>query len=332
VTFVLPNEPWSNLSSLVDQSQLVFVSAEADTNNLNSTIYDTTKGIVVERAYQYDDAHFATSASAVTGTSLRVRRHSHYIMTGYTDNQLVPVLTGSSTLYIFSNLGSDVKNLMGTTTSTTSMMSLAAGDRMSNGSDSNGRRVLIPWGFPGLNYNNLTADGRAITRRALEWAAGAGSDPNDPYQTFGNTSVFVNLMTPGAGKSIATKVTLPEKGKIEAISAYIGGPAGTVRYALYSNSASNRPNTLIAQSAPSLTGSSGTRWVTLNVPDVPLDAGDYWLAVCFGLNSQTINMTPSGDYATLNHDATLAGFRGSWGTSESQDQMSFSIYATYEPD
>jgi hypothetical protein len=332
VTFVLPNEPWSSLSSLVDQSQLVFVSAEADTNQLNSSIYNSTKGIVIERTYQYDDAHFASNANSISTNAIRVRSPSHYILSGYTNAQLVPILATSDEFYYFNSVGDEVRNLMGPSgRSEPSMMALAPGDRMANGSDANGRRVLIPWGFPGLNYNNLTADGQAITRRALEWAAGAGSDPNDPYQTFGNTSVYVNLFTPGAGKMVATKVTLLEDAKIRSISAFVGGPIGTIRYAIYNHHSNNCPNSLIAESGLGVTTGGGHRWVTLSMPDKDLNAGEHWLAVCFGLNSQTVNMTPGGNYVTRNHDATLAGFRSSWGTPDSEEQMSFSIYATYEP-
>lgn len=332
VTFVLPNEPWSNLSSLLDQSQLAFVSAETDSNQLNSSLYNSTKGIVIERTIQFDNANFATNSSTFSAHSIRVRRPSHYILSGYGNAELVQVLNSSSTMYSFSGVGSGVTNLMGPHgQSEPAMMSLSPGDRMANWSNANGRRVLLPWGFSGVGIQSLTTDGRNILRRSLEWAAGAGSDPNSPTQTFGHTNVNMNLLAPGAGKLIATKVTLAQQGRIQSISAFLGGPVGTVRYAIYSNHGSNRPNQMLAQSGLGLSLSGGNRWMTLSVPQTSLNAGDYWLAVCFGLNSQTVNMTPSGDYATLNHDATLTGFRNSWGTPDSQDQMSFSIYATYEP-
>ncbi len=334
VTFVLPTEPWANLSALMDQSQLIFVSTEADGSQIPSSLYDTSKGIVVERVYQFDDAHFASTASTFTDTGIRVRSPSHYIMTGYTNAQLVPILTSSNSFQYFSSVGSGVTNVMGPSgRSEPAMMTLSPGDRMNNGSYATGRRVLIPWGFPSLNYDTLTTDGKLIMRRSLEWAAGAGSDPNSPVQTFGNTSVYMNLLTPGAGKQVATKVHLSQDGKIQSISAFVGGPLGTIRYAIYSDFiGQNRPNALRAQSSMSLTTGGGNRWVTLSVPETTLVAGDYWLAVNFGLTSQTVNMTPGGDYATLNYDATLAGFKNSWGTPDSQEQMSFSIYGTYDPD
>lgn len=332
VTFILPTEPSSNLAALMDQAQLVFVSAEADGSQVPSSVYDSSKGIVVERVYQFDDAHFAATATTIADTGLRVRSPSHYIMSGYTNAQLVAILTSSSSFQYFSSVGSGVTNVMGPSgRSEPAMMSLSPGDRMNNGSFANGRRVLIPWGFPGLNYDSLTTEGKAITRRCLEWAAGAGSDPNSAVQTFGNTSIFMNLLSPGIAKQVATKVSLSQSGNIQSISAFIGGPFGTVRYAIYNhNPAFNRPNALLAQSNTSFVSSSGNRWVTLAVPQTTLAPGDYWLAVNFGIATQTVNMTPSGDYVTLNYDATLPGYKNNWGTPDSQEQMSFSIYATYE--
>ena len=125
---------------------------------------------------------------------------------------------------------------------------------------------------------------------------------------------------------------MSQGGKIQSISAFVGGGVGTIRYALYSHhGAQDRPNSLVAQSGPGLTLSGGSRWITLTVPETNLNAGTYWLAVNFGLTSQTINMTPGGEYVTLNYDATLLGFKNNWGTPDSNEQMSISIYATYKP-
>jgi hypothetical protein len=334
VTFILPTEPWSNMSALLDQSQLAFVSSESDGAAIPSGFYDSSKGIVAERVYQFDDAHFANNDSMFYETGLRVRSSSHYIMSGYSNSQFVPILSSTGPFAYFSNVGSGVTNLMGPSgRSEPAMMSLSPGDRMSNWAYAAGRRVLFPWGFPGLNYNNLTTQGLAITRRSLEWAAGAGSDPNAAVQTFGHTSVNMNILQPGPGKQVATKVQLAQLGDLKSISAFIGGPIGSVRYAIYSHSSGfNRPNILLAQSAAGLTSGGGSRWVTLPVSHNNLVAGEYWLVVSFGLSSQTVNMTPGGDYHTLNYDPTLLGFRTNWGASDTQEKMSFSIYATYTPD
>lgn len=333
VTFVLPTEPWSNLAALIDQTQLIFVSAECDGAALPNSFYDSNKGIAFERAYQHDDAHLASSAAATYDTGIRVRTPSHYVMSGYSNAQLVPIVSSSTAFYYFTGVGSGVVNVMGPSgRSEPAMMSISPGSRLSNGAYAQGRRILMPWGFPGFDTDHLTADGRTIMRRCLEWAGGAGSDPNSPEQTFGNTSVYMNLLNPGAGKQLATKVNLSQGGKIQSISAFVGGGVGTIRYALYSHhGAQDRPNSLVAQSGPGLTLSGGSRWITLNVPETNLNAGTYWLAVNFGLTSQTINMTPGGEYVTLNYDATLLGFKNNWGTPDSNEQMSISIYATYKP-
>lgn len=333
VTFILPNEPWANLSALIDQTQLIFVSAEADGDLIQSNIYDSNKGIVVERAYQHDDARLASNSSGFTDTGIRVRSPSHYTMSGYTNGQFVSILSSNSDFYYFSGLGSGVTNVMGPSgRSEPSMMSISPGSRLNNGSFAPGRRILIPWGFPGFNYDRLTTDGRTILRRCLEWAGGAGSDPNSLEQTFGNTSVYMNLFTPGAGRQIATKVNLAQAGKIQSISAFAGGGVGTIRFAIYSHHGpQNRPNTLLAQSGIGLTLSGGNRWITLNLPETNLSAGDYWLAINFGLTSQTVNMTPGGEYVTLNYDATLLGFKNSWGSPDSNEPMKLSIYGTYKP-
>ena len=92
VTFVLPTEPWSNLAALIDQTQLIFVSAECDGAALPNSFYDSNKGIAFERAYQHDDAHLASSAAATYDTGIRVRTPSHYVMSGYSNAQLVPIV------------------------------------------------------------------------------------------------------------------------------------------------------------------------------------------------------------------------------------------------
>lgn len=333
VTFVLPQEPWSNLSSLLDQTQVVFISSEADAAHINAGIYGSSKGIVIERASEYDDANFAWGAASFSGTSLSVRRPTHYILTGYANGQSVPLFTQNTSMYYFSTLGSGVANLMGPSwANEPGLLTMSRGDRMRNLATSPGRRVLLPWGFPGFNYDRLTVDGRNILRRCLEWGAGAGSDPNSPVQTFGHTYVYMSLLDFGPSKSVATKVRLTERGKIKSISAFVGGPAGIIRYAIYSHHPSNRPDSLRAQSSFALTSNGIGRWVTLNVNDTMLEPGEYWLAITCGLAAQTLNMAPGGDFVSLNYDATLLGFRNSWGSPESQEAVSFSIYATYEPE
>jgi hypothetical protein len=82
------------------------------------------------------------------------------------------------------------------------------------------------------------------------------------------------------GWTVASKMNLSSgPSTIVTLSFYTYLYTGWLRLGLYSdNGSGTAPVNLLCQSSPSYV--NGTGWATLDVPDTPVTAGNYWIAIC----------------------------------------------------
>jgi hypothetical protein len=90
------------------------------------------------------------------------------------------------------------------------------------------------------------------------------------------------------------------------------------------------PGSLIVESA--VENKALTDWHTFTVPDTPLTAGVYWLAVSFSdRNQQYFYQDSGGQTRHVSNDAVTNGFLSDWGTSSASYPYQISIHGTYTP-
>lgn len=154
------------------------------------------------------------------------------------------------------------------------------------------------------------------------WASGLA--------TFGYESIFSSARS-NQRKQIATKVTLPESGTLNSITAHLKTiSAGDYRFAIYSHTDfKNRPGLLLAQTGNGSDMVNG--WVTLPTPAVPLTAGNYWLALSYDEKTCVHREQAGGETEINSTRATKSGYDLIWGNPSSSENVKVSIYANYTP-
>ncbi len=169
------------------------------------------------------------------------------------------------------------------------------------------RRVMLPWGFSGFDFNSLTADGQTILKRSLAWVADGGS-----VGQFGSDTTpdgTYTIVTDVIQTQIAFRVTLAEAGTLTSISVYLNGvPPKEVRYGLYTDSG-GEPDQLVVQSIARETDVNAFKWVTINMPATTLAAGDYWIAFALDhSNMEFMKKDGGGSIRYKNYDPIPSGF------------------------
>ena len=178
-------EGWGYAVSLIDESasqsefnaavaiaDVAYVAEEIATGQLGTKLRGATIGVVIEEEKITDEFGICSADTTFTVASIEITNNTHYITQ--------PFSLGAVT---FSSSGQQVGGRAGTLapgllvlarrpSSTTSMLdAIDTGGALFDTGTAAGRRVKLPWGGNGYDINSLTADGRTIMRRAIDWAA-----------------------------------------------------------------------------------------------------------------------------------------------------------------
>lgn len=150
---------------------------------------------------------------------------------------------------------------------------------------------------------------------------------------FGYETIYT-IPNNDSGMIWGSRATLTEAGILQSISAYvfigIPGDKIDITLAIYATNQNGNPTSLIA-SAPVDTVST-TGWLTMDLPAIPVAAGDYVLAWSTKKSEVAIlrSLGP-GHSVRRNLDAAKNGWPSDWGTIHENASYNFSIYATYLP-
>ena len=193
------------------------------------------------------------------------------------------------------------------------------------------RRVMLPWGFSGFDFNSLTADGQTILKRALAWVADGGSVGYFGSDTTpdGSYTIVADVIQ----TQIAFRVTLAEAGTLTSISVYLNGvPPKQVRYGLYTDLA-GEPDQLVVESIARETDVNAFKWVTINMPATTLAAGDYWIAFALDhSNMEFLKKDGGGQVRYKNYDPIPSGYLSAWGASDFSAAWQIGAFGVFVPD
>ncbi len=154
--------------------------------------------------------------------------------------------------------------------------------------------------------------------------------PRPPDINFGFETIFGSSQGNVDDLQIATQVVLSEADTVTSITAYINGRSRDVRYAIYSDN-NGEPDVLLNQTS-TVAASNGWQWLTIDLPDVALNAGTYWLALAFERVNQLYCYEGAGGQTRIaDNDAVANGYLQPWNNTDSSNTRKISIYATMLP-
>ena len=172
VTVIDDGDSQANYDTAMAAADVVYASGSALGANMLDKATNTTKGLVNEVNGKIDNFGFSSVTSSTVNTDTFSKTDAaHYITEPFGGNP-VTVFTASLTNPVpGGTLAPDLQNV-GEVTGTLALGTLDAGATRYDGNPSPGRRVHLP--FASAETTDMTADGKTILQRTLEWAAGAG--------------------------------------------------------------------------------------------------------------------------------------------------------------
>ncbi len=179
VTPIDDQDSTANLLAAAGASDVVYVCESTYSHNLNTQLNDIPIGIVNEEWALHDDYGFSQKASHFTSTQINVVDNTHYI-TETMPESLITVTTCQKMNRYYQTIPADAQVLAERPNSSDkTLIVFERNAETYNQGRARGRRVSLPWFYGGShNYSDLTSEGREISRRSLEWAAGlAGGAP-----------------------------------------------------------------------------------------------------------------------------------------------------------
>ncbi len=177
VTYVRDKDNQKTYDAALAGADVVYVSTEVSPLNVGTKLVGATIGVVLEEPGLVPQFGFGDTTNSASQTAIFITVNSHDITSGFVLGSL-PLFTTAQPLYTLTDLKAPgIHPLAETTVSAkTAYLGLAylnTGDLLyGKVGTAAGRRVMLPWGDTGFDFNSLNADAITIMQRATDWAAG----------------------------------------------------------------------------------------------------------------------------------------------------------------
>lgn len=149
---------------------VVYVSSEAGI--LGTQVKDAPIGVVTEEGDTYSPIGFSSSSSSYNGTVIEVTDNGHYITSKFAAGEITITSSSQTLSRLNGTIGAGVRTLGERVSSSNIALAILDKGATKYGDDSSpGRRVMLPWGGEGFEVATLTADGKTLLKRAVQWAA-----------------------------------------------------------------------------------------------------------------------------------------------------------------
>lgn len=325
----------NTFNEAIDDVELIYVCETVTSTQLGNKLDNAAIGVVSEERYLNDEIGFSTEHAADRETELSITHKLHYITQPIPKGVLQIYSADVDLTYLAGEVAPGIQTLATNVNSGArqTLVAIAPGDILSDGTPAVGRRVKLPWGND-VDFDDINDNGLMIMERALLWARGAGDNgtPDAASAFVGVNEDLAVAQDNLAQTQIAMQVVLPEDGMFQSITARLGDGSKDIRLAVYSDTG-GEPNSLIQQTARTDPDGSGPQWTTVDLPPTNLPAGTYWLAFALEDSGQQYfhDSDPSTQVRFKSNDAVKDGFSVTWGESETVDVGRISIHATYLP-
>jgi fibro-slime domain-containing protein len=258
VTPFTANSTQAQYDAAVATVDVVYVSEEVTETDVSTKLRSAPIGVVCEDRPLNTQMGFSSSGADVNATTIQIADNTHEITTGFSLGNLAitsaiqPLRRASGTL-----AGGLTALAVQPATTNRMLAVIDKGGALQGGGSAAGRRVHLPWGGNTFNVNTLTADGRTLMRRAIDWAAAPSSIKGGKVTTQWrqhesrpippHLAVTIALGTPDV--LIATAPTLSDDPVLDSwdsgIGPYGGGNVGPA------------PNLITGSSMPSVSEPTG---------------------------------------------------------------------------
>ncbi|MEM7625283.1 MAG: LamG-like jellyroll fold domain-containing protein [Planctomycetota bacterium] len=155
----------------VAAADVIYVPQGVAVSQVDTKLLTSPKGIVTDEHDLGWEFRLSDLYSVYTGTQIDIVDATHYITSPFTTGSLS---IASTTIYLpernnqASGMAVLAKDVGG---SNVMLGTVDFRDTLYDSSSAAGRRVILPWGYTGSDINQLSANGRTIFQRALEWVA-----------------------------------------------------------------------------------------------------------------------------------------------------------------
>jgi hypothetical protein len=177
VTPISASASQADFDAAVGDSDVAYVSEEVLSTELGTKLRGAPIGVVNEESALYDDFGLAEYPSTPSPTTaLNITDNTHYITEPFALGWLT-ILSWSEDVVAMDGTLAGGLRVLGDFDGAGGPPALAVvdmGGALYGGGTAAGRRAKLPWGGSDFDINALTADGKTLMRRALEWAGGAG--------------------------------------------------------------------------------------------------------------------------------------------------------------
>ncbi|MGB5345039.1 MAG: LamG domain-containing protein, partial [Woeseia sp.] len=199
----------ADFNAAVSSSNVVFLTNDVTASSVGSKLVGATIGVVTSEDNLSDEFGISSGIAWESGTAVTIDNNSHYITSPFSTGSLTIFSSGESLAYLTGSLAPDLKTLA-SSSSGFGIVALEAGAALYSSGTAAGRRVQLPWGGNGFDPGQLTAEGRTLLRRAIEWGAGATSTSNGPlaHWRFDETSGSIAVDSVGGHDGTLVNGTL----------------------------------------------------------------------------------------------------------------------------
>jgi hypothetical protein len=169
VTPISDSASQAAFDAAAQSSSVAYISETVTSTNVGTKLTGATIGVVDEEGSLSDEIGFASAVSTFTGNTINITSTTHYITSTLTAGTQTLFSSGQPVRYLSGTLGGYTTLGQQVATTNTTLAVFERGATLSSGGTAAGRRVYLPFGNTGYDVNTLTATGKTIMQRAIEW-------------------------------------------------------------------------------------------------------------------------------------------------------------------
>ncbi|MBT8131084.1 MAG: DNRLRE domain-containing protein [Gammaproteobacteria bacterium] len=189
VSLIDDSNSQSSFDSAVAANHVVFVGADSSASRISKKLNSARIGVVNEEAVLSNKLGMSSNVSWSSGTVLNIDDNLHHITLPFYHGPLA-IFGGDSDLADLSGTFAPELRILASTMSGPMLVTLDADAYTYPGEKVAGRRVHLPWGGSTLNMANLTAEGKVILERSLQWGVQTPPRCDADFAAYEKTSEF----------------------------------------------------------------------------------------------------------------------------------------------
>jgi len=172
VQLISASDPQADFDVAVTTSDVAYISEKINAFGWGTKLRDAPIGVVNEEPDLCDEFGFSLNSTIFDDYRIVITDNNHEITSGFQIGNLDicgPPGSDQPLTMTSDPIAPRGRELADLGSGGTSLMVIEAGDELYGGGNAAGRRVKLPWGGTGFDFNSLNSNGLKIMRRAIEW-------------------------------------------------------------------------------------------------------------------------------------------------------------------